>query len=145
VELLPILDRSFEGWYLWHSKRTLRRVSLVRKAAVEGRAVGLSMLKEVGEGVGYVFYLAVLPDFRRRRIGGSLLDDALSLFASQGESCVYATVEEDNEPSLALFRSRGFVEVGFDDLARLHGRLRAVYMLHGMTAVTGEVVLRREL
>jgi len=117
----------------------------VRKATLEGRAVGLDMLKEVGEGIGYVYYLAVLPEFRRRRIGGRLLDDALSLFASQGESCVYATVEEDNEPSLALFRSRGFVEVGFDDMVRLHGRLRSVYMLHEMTAVTGEVVLRRKL
>jgi ribosomal protein S18 acetylase RimI-like enzyme len=120
-------------------------VSLVKRAELNGITVGLAMLKELGKEVGYIYYLAVLPEFRRRRVGSKLVDDALSLFASRGASCVYATVELDNEPSMSLFRSKGFVETRFEDMSNLHGRLRAVQMMYEMRAAAGEVVLRKAL
>src|SRR5207249_9262946 len=40
-----ILEESFEGWYLMHSKRTLRDVEVVRAAMSSGKPVGLVMLK----------------------------------------------------------------------------------------------------
>ncbi len=36
-----ILEESFEGWYLMHSKRTLRDIELVRAATSSGNPVGL--------------------------------------------------------------------------------------------------------
>ncbi|HVP22983.1 MAG TPA: GNAT family N-acetyltransferase [Conexivisphaerales archaeon] len=117
----------------------------MKRATLGGHVVGLSMLKDLGGGVGYVYYLAVLPEFRGRKVGGRLLDDALAQFSSQGDARVYATVEEDNGPSLSLFESRGFVETSYDEMSRIHGRLKSVYMMYEMQAVAGEVVLCRQL
>ena len=40
-----ILEESFEGWYLMHSKRTLRDVELVKVAMSSEKPVGLVMVK----------------------------------------------------------------------------------------------------
>ncbi len=58
-ELDWILEESFEGWYLWHSKKTLRDVELVRAAMSSAKPVGLVMLKTLEGTVGYVYYIAV--------------------------------------------------------------------------------------
>jgi ribosomal protein S18 acetylase RimI-like enzyme len=145
ASLIPILEASFEGWYLWHSRRTLGSVNLVKAARLGGTAVGLIMLKELGEGTGYVYYVAVLPEFRRRQVGGRLLDDALAHFGSKGLSVVYATVEEDNAASLSLFHSRGFTETSSGEMAKVYGRFRSLFMMLEMQVVAGEVVLRKDL
>ncbi len=69
-QLDGILDSAFEGLYLWHSKRILREIPVVRVASLGGEAVGLSMMKELNSGVGYVYYVAVRADQRRLGIGG---------------------------------------------------------------------------
>ena len=120
-------------------------MSLVKAATLGGKTVGLIMLKELGEGIGYVYYMTVLPEFRRKGVGGRLLDDALAHFTSRGVSYVFATVEEDNAASLSLFHSRGFVKTGFGEMSKLYGRLRSAYMMLEMQAVAGEVVLCKDL
>ena len=112
---------------------------------MKGQTAGLIMLKELGQGTGYIYYVAVLPEFRRQEVGGRLVDDALSYFVSRGTSMVYATVEEDNVPSLSLFHSKGFAESSDAEMARIHGHLRSLYMRYEMRVVTGEVVLRKDL
>jgi len=117
----------------------------VNAATLGGATAGLIMLKELGEGIGYVYYVAVLPEFRRREVGSRLLDDALAHFKSREVGSVYATVREGNAASLSLFHSRGFLKTGFGEMSKLHGRLRSVYMMLEMQAVAGENVLRKDL
>jgi ribosomal protein S18 acetylase RimI-like enzyme len=141
--LLPILEESFEGMYLWHSKRTLQGIELVRELRVSGERAGLSMLKMVAAGAGYVYYIAVSARFRRRGLGGMLLDDALSHFLGVGADEVFASVEEDNVESNALFSSRGFVRTDRSFIASRYGQLRSLLMYREMMIVPGEVVLRK--
>jgi ribosomal protein S18 acetylase RimI-like enzyme len=143
--LVPILEEGFEGIYLWHSKRTLRGIELVRAARVGGEYEGLSMLKMVAEKAAYVYYIAVSKRFRRRGLGGMLLDDALSHFKTIGAEEVFASVEEDNEESNALFSSRGFVRTGRRYVADRYGLMRSLVMYQEMMIVRGEVVLRKTL
>src|SRR5947199_8698792 len=75
-----ILEESFEGWYLMHSKRTLRDVELVRAAMSSGKPVGLVMLKTLEGSVGYVYYIAVAKAERKKGIAKLLLEDALRIF-----------------------------------------------------------------
>src|SRR2546425_9675266 len=75
-----ILEESFEGWYLMHSKRTLRNIELVRAATSSGKPVGLVMLKTLEGNVGYVYYIAVARDYRKKGIGKLLLENALQHF-----------------------------------------------------------------
>jgi ribosomal protein S18 acetylase RimI-like enzyme len=143
--LLPILEEGFEGMYLWHSRRTLNSISLVKAARVGGEDAGLAMLKLVAEKAGYVYYIAVAKRFRGKGIGGKLLDDALSLFSGQGVEEVYASVEKDNAGSNALFSSRGFERLVGNELAEEYGRVRAFIMAREMMVVRGEVLLRKKL
>ncbi len=144
--LLPILEESFEGLYLWHARRTLHGIGVVREArTAEGEDAGLIMIKELGEGAGYVYYVAVPPRFRRRGIGGRLLDDALSLFAEKGVRDVYASVEEENVDSKKLFGSRGFERVEGSKMAAKYGRIKSLLMYREMTVVPGEVLMGKSL
>ena len=140
-----ILEESFEGWYLMHSKRTLRDIKLVRAAMSSGKAVGLVMLKTLVESVGYVYYIAVAKASRKRAIGKLLLEDAMRYFKASSVEEVFASVEEDNEPSEALFASEGFTRTSFSEVSKKHGSLHTLNMYREMLVVPGEVLLRRAI
>ena len=138
-----ILEESFEGWYLMHSRRTLRDIELVRAAVSSGKPVGLVMLKTLEGNVGYVYYIAVAKTSRKKGIGKLLLDDALRIFSASGVKEIFASVEKDNEPSEALFAAEGFTRTSFGEVSKRHGSLHTVNMYRAMTVVPGEVLLRK--
>ncbi|HEY6283196.1 MAG TPA: GNAT family N-acetyltransferase, partial [Nitrososphaerales archaeon] len=107
-DLEGILEESFEGWYLRASKGTLRDIDVVRAAMSDGKPVGLVMLKTLEENVGYVYYIAVARAHRRSGVAKLLLEDSLRRFVAADMKEAYASVEEDNEPSVKLFASEGF-------------------------------------
>ncbi len=143
--LIPLLEDSFEGIYLRHSKRTLRESEIVKVARVSGERAGLVMLKDLGKKIGYVYYIAVGRKFRGRGFAGRLLDDALEHFFKSGMEEVYASVEEDNEESMRLFVSRGFKETGYRELSKKRGKVSAVLLYTKMWVVPGEILLCKEL
>jgi ribosomal protein S18 acetylase RimI-like enzyme len=144
-ELDWILEESFEGWYLWHSKKTLRDVELVRAAMSSGRPLGLVMLKSLEGTVGYVYYIAVARSSRNMGVGKLLLENALQLFKASNLKEVFASVEKENEPSEALFASEGFTKTSFGEVSKRHGSLHAANMYRAMTVVPGEILLRKPI
>jgi len=138
---VPLIREAFEGFYRWHAKRSLREVPVVR-AAVDGEElVGLSMLERLVPEVGYVFYLAVGLSHRGRGIGRLLLDDALERFGRDGVQVVYGAVQSDNEPSRALFASRGFRVVERKETGYREDGLGAWGLRSRMRLVPGELLL----
>src|SRR3989442_11627536 len=105
-ELDWILEESFEGWYLWHSKKTLRDIELVRAAVSSGKSAGLVMLKTLEGTVGYVYYIAVARASRNKGIGKLLLDDALRLFKALNLKEVFASVRSEERRVGKECRSR---------------------------------------
>ena len=140
-----ILEESFEGWYLMHSRRILRDVEVVRAAMSSGKPIGLVMLKTLEGRVGYVYYIAVAKAHRKKGIAKQLLEDALRLFKASKVEEVFASVEEDNKPSEALFGSEGFTRTSFGEVSKKHGKLHALNMYNAMRVVPGEVLLRKEI
>jgi ribosomal protein S18 acetylase RimI-like enzyme len=140
-----ILDESFEGWYLIHSKRTLRKIELVRAAISSGKPVGLVMLETLEERAGYVYYIAVAKSNRKKGIGKVLLEDALRIFKSSGTREVFASVEKDNEASEVLFESEGFTRTSFGRVSKRHGSLHTINMYNEMRVVPGEILLRKAI
>jgi ribosomal protein S18 acetylase RimI-like enzyme len=140
-----ILEESFEGWYLRHSRKTLMEAELVRAATLWGAPIGLVMLKTVEDEAGYVYYIAVARASREKHVGSALLDDALRYFEGTGMKEVYASIETDNAASEGLFRSRGFVKTNFAEMSRRHGALHTLDMYRKMVVVPGEVLLTKNL
>jgi ribosomal protein S18 acetylase RimI-like enzyme len=142
---VPIIKDSFVGIYRWHAKRTLRRITCVRAARIDGTMVGISMLDRLVPEAGYVYYMAIGKAYRNRGIGGLLLDDALAKFRKEGAQIIYAAAEEDNEPSLALLRSRGFRLIERKELGYKEGGLGAWGLRSRMMLVSGEVLMGMRL
>jgi len=143
--LESLLEESFTGMYLWHAKRTLSNVEVVKKATLNGKDVGLAMLKMLEHDLGYVYYVAVAQAQRGKGVGGYLLDKSLEYFSNLGANEVLASVEEDNVESVRLFHSRGFEENGFWELAKRYGRIRTTKLWGKMLVVSGEIVLRKSI
>ncbi|HTT44473.1 MAG TPA: GNAT family N-acetyltransferase [Thermoplasmata archaeon] len=137
---VPVLKDGFVGIYRWHAKRTLRSASTVRAIRLNGEVVAVSVLERLAPEVGYVYYLSTSGAHRREGLGGRLLDDALDRFRNDGATVVYAAAEEDNAPSISLFRSRGFRPVERKELGYQEGGLGAWGLRSRMTLVGGEVL-----
>lgn len=140
-----ILDTSFEGWYLRHAKRTLREIETVFSASYGTLNVGLSMIKKLDSKTGYIYYMAVLPEYRGKKIGGRLLDHSLSHFFEHGVDVVFASLMQEHDEANLLFKSRGFDQTNFGDVAKRYGKLHAINMYRKMVVVSGEVVVFKDL
>jgi ribosomal protein S18 acetylase RimI-like enzyme len=138
---VPVIREAFVGIYRWHAKRTLKEVPRVRATLLGGEVVGVEMVELLTPEVGYVYYLAVASAHRHQGLGRVLLDDALSYFRTVGVKVVYAAAEQDNIPSLALFRSRGFRWVERRELGYQEGGLGAWGLRSRMRLVFGEILL----
>ena len=145
ADLEPVLEESFDGWYLRHSKGVLCDVEVVRAAVCSGASIGLVMLKPLERGAGYVYYIAVARAHRRKGVARLLLEDALRRFREAGTKEVFAGVEEENAPSEALFRSLGFARTSFREVSKDYGSLRALNMYRVMRLVPGEFLLHRRI
>ena len=143
ARLESILDESFEGLYLWHSKKTLREAETVRAAVSAGEPIGLIIPKTLEKGVGYIFYVAVAKPHRGTGVASLLVKDALDRFRAEGVLEVFASVEKENLPSERLFAAEGFARTSLGEVSRGHGTVHALNMFRIMVVVPGEVLLRR--
>lgn len=144
--LYPVLESGFEGWYLSHSKRTLREIEKVFAARIGNVKVGVVMLKNIDPKIGYVYYIAVSSEYRNRKIGSALLQHSLDYFSDLGAETVFASLTvEHGGGSKGLFESFGFVETTFGQVSKRYGRLHAINMYRKMLVVSGELVVYKEL
>jgi ribosomal-protein-alanine N-acetyltransferase len=74
---------------------------------IRGYAIAFS----VGEDAE-ILNLAVDPAFRGQGLAGKMLDAVLIELAARGARTAFLEVRESNEAARALYRSRGFVEIG---------------------------------
>ena len=121
--LARIARASFDRVYAFFAVRGLGRADPLL-VAEEGRAVVGFLEGRLFEGtppIGYVYFVAVDPDARRKRIGLRLVEESLRRFAAQGATRVFAAVPRENDASIGLFASLGFEKVPRRVLRRWYG------------------------
>lgn len=77
-------------------------------ATSAGKVVGYVIATRQGSG-GLIVSLAVLPGFRRKRIGSKLMHSALGQL---GKRDVLLQVDVTNQDAMGFYRSLGFCESG---------------------------------
>jgi ribosomal-protein-alanine acetyltransferase len=77
-----------------------------------GRGLAGYLIGREAAGSGEILNLAVAPEFRRRGIGGALLEEGLAAFRRLRASEVFLEVRESNHSAQALYLARGFRAVG---------------------------------
>jgi [ribosomal protein S18]-alanine N-acetyltransferase len=80
--------------------------------AETGRGLAGYLIGREAAGSGEVLNLAVPPEFRRRGIGGMLLEAGLAVFRRRRANEVFLEVRESNRSAQALYLARGFRAVG---------------------------------
>jgi mycothiol synthase len=93
-----------EAWFTADDFLTLRR---------DGRMIGYCWLK-VENGRGEFYVVGVSPDHQGEHLGRLLFDAGLARLAALRIRDAHLYVEADNEPALALYRSRGFSQDAID-------------------------------
>ena len=92
--------------------------------------------------IGYVYFVAVDPDRRRKHAGRDLVEESLKRFQDRGATRVFAAVPGDNEASMSLFKALGFQEVPRGAMWRWY-RLRSIALQMNMLIAPHEILLAR--
>lgn len=87
---------------------------------VVGYLLGLSLFENAE-----VLRIAVTKDYRRKKLGGAILDRFFQCAQARGAEQVFLEVRESNAPALGLYKTRGFVQ----------GRVREKYYENGESGV----------
>jgi ribosomal protein S18 acetylase RimI-like enzyme len=95
------------------------RPDLFRVGVLDGRIVGTIMIGYEGHR-GWINYLAVCPDRRKKGIGRRLMDEAERLLRAEGCPKINLQVRTSNLEVLAFYKAIGFLQ---DDVVSLGKRL----------------------
>ncbi len=111
--LRRIARASFDRVYAFFAVRGLRGSSPLLVATVDGSAVGFLEGKRFDgtPPIGYVYFVAVDPNARRKGIGRGLVEESVKRFVAEGATRVFAAVPRENDASIGLFTSLGFAKV----------------------------------
>jgi ribosomal-protein-alanine N-acetyltransferase len=111
--LVAIERRSFsDPWSEPSFREALGSEWTFGLVAETGRGLAGYMIGREAAGSGEVLNLAVAPEFRRRGIGGALLEAGLAAFRRRRATEVFLEVRESNRSAQALYLARGFRAVG---------------------------------
>jgi len=113
------LPENYSSYFFLDIYRNCPDAFLV--AQVEARIVGYIMCRlETGFSdfarlrpvkKGHIVSIAVIPEYRRTGIGGTLMLSAISALASNGYSEAFVEVRITNEPAISLYRKLEFTIV----------------------------------
>ncbi len=117
-----LLALSFGRIYAHYARKSLGSLDDTLVATEGERVVGFTNWRifRVGEEkIGYLFWLAVHPDYRRMGVGkGLVLKAVMSIRAAIGQVDIYAAVEKDNHPSRGLLEKVGFALIDRADVRK---------------------------
>jgi ribosomal protein S18 acetylase RimI-like enzyme len=106
-QLATLHDRLFPGTHT--TGRSLVEADEPRLVVVEGGlVVGYVAVEIHSDGTGYIDYLGVHPEWRRRGLGRRLVTDATDLLLERQATSVHLTVREHNTAARALYAALGF-------------------------------------
>jgi len=111
--LVAIERRAFsDPWSEASFREALTSAWTFGLVAETGRGLAGYFIGREVAGTGEVLNLAVAPEFRRRGIGGALLDAGLSALQRRSVEEVFLEVRESNRSAQALYLAYGFRAVG---------------------------------
>ncbi len=142
----PAIERislsSFDRVYAFFAIRGSRHGWPQLVAEEDGAVIGF-LEGRVFDGrppIGYVYFVAVDPDRRRRHAGRVLVEESLRRFREKGTTRVFAAVPGNNEASMRLFKDLGFQEVPRGAMWEWY-RLRSIVLQMNMLIAPHEVLL----
>lgn len=114
VEVLVAIERRCfsDPWSEASFREALESEWTFGLVAETRRGLAGYLIGREAAGSGEVLNLAVAPEFRRRGVGGMLLESGLAAFRRRRATEVFLEVRESNQSAKSLYMARGFRPVG---------------------------------
>ena len=103
-------DALFPGTHTPGAKLVQAAGTRIRTARLDGVIAGYIAFEIQADRTGYIDYLGVRPDARRRGLGRALIADVCRELAAEGVTAAHLTVRADAPGAVDLYRSVGFTE-----------------------------------
>ncbi len=113
LALLGVDARCFEPFWRYDARHLAGFFASSRLALVErdDEVLGYTLCT-VSRGEGLLGRLCVVPEWRRRGVGSSLVNDVVRYVGEQGGVHVMLSTQIENAPSQALYRQANFHDTG---------------------------------
>jgi ribosomal-protein-alanine N-acetyltransferase len=114
IPAVVALERSsqFSPWTEGNFRDALAAGNLCLVGIWEHVLSAMAVLQMAG-GEAELLTMAVNPELRRRGFGRLLLNQLIARASSYGADAIWLEVRRSNAPAIALYRSAGFVDVGW--------------------------------
>lgn len=123
-----VLVKSFEPTYAYYAQKSFTNLHNALVAEDGGKVIGVINWRvfKVGEKkIGYLFWLAVQPELRRKGVAKSLIQNATGDIRQEiGFGDIFAAVEKRNIPSGRLIESLGFTLISRTAMKKRFGLRR---------------------
>ena len=107
-----ILDSSFTRIYAYYAKKSFASLENTLVAVNDAEVIGVinwRVYTAPAITIGYLFWLAVLPGYRKKGIGLDLMRLAIQfIYQENGAIDIYAAAEKKNKISKNLVEKEGF-------------------------------------
>ncbi len=120
-----LLTLSFDSVYAKYAKLSFESLEQSLVAEVESKVIGVinwRIFQVQGEKIGYLFWLAIHPDFRRKAFGEKIMRKAIELLNQQRIRVIFTSIEKDNHPSRSLFKKLGFTRISKAEMRKMFGK-----------------------
>lgn len=127
-EIKDVLVKSFKPTYAYYAQKSFANLHNVLIAEDKGNVIGVMnwrIFKSGEEKIGYLFWLAVQPEYRRMGVAKSLIQNVTEEIQQEiYHADIFAAVERHNIPSRKLLESLGFSLISRIDLKKKFGLRR---------------------
>jgi ribosomal protein S18 acetylase RimI-like enzyme len=141
--IMELLDSSFDDVYAYYARKSFASTEhalLAEDGGGIGGVINWRIFEPGEEKLGYLFWVAVHPEARRKGIAeGLVLEATRWIREKNGPVDVYAAVDKHNEPSQRLFEKLGFTSNGRSVIKEKFG-LKRFWLYSSMMLMPGEVL-----
>jgi N-acetylglutamate synthase-like GNAT family acetyltransferase len=121
-----ILDVSFSRIYAYYAKKSFENLANTFCAVENEDVVGVINWRVYKAGkitIGYLFWLGVLPEHRKKGVGSELMRRAVqSIYETNGQIDIYTAAEKKNKISGILIEKQGFIKADKKQVKRKYGK-----------------------
>jgi len=141
IPAVVALEQSsqFTPWSAGNFRDAMAAGNLGLVGIWQGIMVAMAML-QMAAGEAELLTMAVNRELRRRGFARQLLNELIARAAAYGAAAIWLEVRVSNTPAIGLYRSAGFVDIGWrkDYYATADGHEDAMMMRLAMPGPQGE-------